>query len=233
MARPGLRGATSAWLVRPRWASGSFAPALCRHVGLRDHSADRRVHQVRYARVLRVHHGLPRRAWSRLAPHWQAAWFAVARSEQASGPVLLQPVVARPSMERRARRLAAQEASVLLEESGAAAQVRLAARLEALRATVASPALAARPRAERHAAAEQAGQQRAESARSFAALHEAVERAASEHLMALDESVRRLEAVLSVVARPRPRPVRPALKPARVGPARIARVTAAASTTRQ
>jgi len=146
---------------------------------------------------------------------------------------LLQPVAARPSMEAAARRLAVQGASGLPEELRAAAQVRLAARLEALRAAGVSLALVAPPLAGRHAeaVAEQGGQQRAEAAPTFAVLREAAERAAPERRKVLDESARHSEAAFSAV--PRLRPVRPARKPARVGPARIVRVTAAASTTRQ
>ncbi|OJU99294.1 MAG: hypothetical protein BGO16_06320 [Nitrobacter sp. 62-23] len=202
-------------------APGPFARALRRPVGLRGQPAGPRVHRVRYARV-QVHHGLPRRVAPGSAQRWQAAQFVVARSEQASAPVLLRPAaVARFSMETAARRrLAARETSGLLEAS----QVRLAARLEALRVTVVSPALAAR------LSAGQAVLQQAAAPPFSAVLHEA-ERAAPARREGLDDSARRSVTDLSAFARPRS--VRPARKPARVGPARIARVTAAASTTRQ
>jgi hypothetical protein len=217
------RGATSeprSVLPASCRAPGPFARGLRCPVGLRDRSAGPGVHQVRYARV-QVHYGFPRRVAPGLAQRWQAAQFVVARSEQASAPVLLQPaaVAARSSMETAAQqRLAVRGPSRLLEAS----PVRLAARLEVLRATVVSTALAARLPAER------AVLQRAEAA-PFSAVRHGAERAAPAHREGLDDSARRSETVLSAFARLRS--ARPARKPARVGP-RIAHVTAAASATR-
>ena len=237
VAQPGPRGVTSESLARPCWAPGSSALALCRSVGPRDHSVGPRDHRGRYARGP-VHRGLLRRAWPRPAQHWQAAltavWRVAARSEQASGRISSQPEAVRCLMATRAARwLAEQAASGPREALPAAAQVWLAARLEALRAAEASLASAVPPLAGRHAeaVAEQGEQQRVAAAPSFAVLYEAVQRVAPERRKGLDELARRSGADVSAV--PRLRSVRRAPKPARVGPARIARVTAAASTTRQ
>jgi hypothetical protein len=209
--------------------SALFAPALRCLAGRRDLQVRRGLGQAR--------RGFSRHAALRRAPHWQAAltavWRVAAQSEQASARISSQPAAVHSLMATAAaRRLAGQAASEPLVASPASAQVRPAARLEALRAAEEPRASGARQPAARRAeeVAVPDVRLRAEAAPSSAVLREAGGQAAQARWEAFGDSELRAEAGLFVVVRPRS--VLRVRKPARVGPARIARTTAAASATR-